>query len=93
MRSIKDIREKITSVEGLVIGRWYILYGSNDNDRRILFKYRHHDGDNVYDCKCYIYCGNRYYYNDNSITFRFDNSEYYCREAKDSEVLEYFDVI
>lgn len=87
MRSIKNIREKITSVEGLVVGRWYVLYNRID-DKRLLFKFKENIGSNVYDSLCYIYWCSMYD-NDNGMTFKFEDGKF-CLRATKGEVKEYF---
>lgn len=89
MRSIKDIRERITSVDELVVGNWYILY-DGDDEKRLLFKFRTCSGNGyVYDSFCYIYFRDRYV-NGNGITFVFDGEYKYCVMAGVDEVRKYF---
>jgi hypothetical protein len=93
MKSLRGIKRKITSINGLVIGRWYILYNlynldNLDNDKRLLFKYKECSGNDVFDSGCYVYCSERYD-NYNGQTFNF-SCNVYCVKASDEEVNKYF---
>lgn len=87
MRSIGEIKRKITSINGLVIGRWYILYNL-DKNKRLLFKYKRCSGNTVFDSGCYVYWSERYD-NCNGKTFNF-SCNMYCVKASDEEVNKYF---
>ena len=89
MRSLRGIKRKITSVNGLVIGRWYILYNLDlDKNKRLLFKYKRCSGNTVFDSGCYAYWSKRYD-NSNGRTFNF-SCNMYCVKASDEEVNKYF---
>lgn len=90
MRSIGEIKRKITSINGLVIGKWYILYNLDhlDKNKRLLFKYKRCSGNTVFDSGCWAYWSERYD-NCNGQTFNF-SCNMYCVKASNEEVNKYF---
>ena len=84
MRSLREIK-KITSVDGLIVGEWYIVYRTGDDMRRLLFKYDEYIDVTVYGKSCYAYWRNGY----GDVAFEFDSSRY-CVRASLREVREYF---
>jgi hypothetical protein len=92
MRSIKDINiKKITSVEKLEVGNWYILYRDigEEPEKRLLFKYKNSVSNYVYDSGCFIYSSEIYENDSNCCTFIFSRNKF-CVKASNSEVMEYF---
>jgi len=91
MRSIKDINiKKITSVEKLKVGNWYILYydTGEEPEKRLLFKYKNSVSIYVYDSGCFIYSSEIYENDSNYCTFIFSRNKF-CVKASNSEVMEH----
>jgi hypothetical protein len=92
MRSIKDINiKKITSVEKLKVGNWYILYydTGEEPEKRLLFKYKNSVSIYVYDSGCFIYSSEIYENDSNCSTFIFSRNKF-CVKASNSEVMKHF---
>ena len=70
MRSLKQINKKITNINQLRVGNYYVLYV--DDDKLLLFRFKECCLDLVYDDLCWHYIENKYLYGVNA-TLRFSN--------------------